>query len=68
MVLCVKPATTNHVFRALADPSRRSIVDRLSQGPASVSELAEPYNMSLPAVSMGFGAMNDDTWIALASA
>jgi DNA-binding transcriptional ArsR family regulator len=37
-------------FHALADPSRRSIVVRLSRGPASVSELAEPLAMSLPAV------------------
>jgi DNA-binding transcriptional ArsR family regulator len=37
-------------FHALADPSRRSIVVRLTRGPASVSELAEPLNMSLPAV------------------
>jgi len=38
------------VFQALADPTRRSIVDRLIGGPASVSELAEPLAMSLPAV------------------
>ncbi|HVY95869.1 MAG TPA: metalloregulator ArsR/SmtB family transcription factor [Solirubrobacterales bacterium] len=37
-------------FQALADPSRRSIVERLSQGPASVSELAAPLPISLPAV------------------
>lgn len=37
-------------FQALADPSRRVIVERLSRGPASVSELAEPLPMSLPAV------------------
>jgi DNA-binding transcriptional ArsR family regulator len=37
-------------FQALADPTRRSIVERLSRGPASVSELAQPYGMSLPAV------------------
>lgn len=37
-------------FRALADPSRRSIVVRLSRGAASVSELAAPLAMSLPAV------------------
>ena len=37
-------------FQALADPSRRSMVERLSRGPASVSELAEPLAMSLPAV------------------
>jgi DNA-binding transcriptional ArsR family regulator len=37
-------------FQALADPTRRSMVERLSLGPASVSELARPYAMSLPAV------------------
>jgi DNA-binding transcriptional ArsR family regulator len=40
----------DQTFHALADPSRRSIVVRLSRGPASVSELAEPLAMSLPAV------------------
>jgi DNA-binding transcriptional ArsR family regulator len=40
----------DQVFHALADPSRRSMVERLSGGPASVSELAEPLPMSLPAV------------------
>ena len=43
-------ATLDRAFHALADPSRRSIVVRLSRGPASVSELAEPLAMSLPAV------------------
>ena len=38
------------MFTALADPSRRSMVDRLSRGPASVKELAAPLKMSLPAV------------------
>jgi DNA-binding transcriptional ArsR family regulator len=38
------------MFGALADPSRRMMVDRLSHGPASVSELAQPLAMSLPAV------------------
>jgi len=38
------------VFRALADPGRRVIVDRLSRGPASVSELAEPLTMTLAGV------------------
>ncbi len=37
-------------FQALADPTRRAMVDRLSRGPASVSELARPLAMSLPAV------------------
>lgn len=38
------------VFQALADPTRRGMIARLSRGPASVSELAEPLDMSLPAV------------------
>lgn len=38
-------------FSALADPTRRAILSRLSSGPASVNELAAPFSMSLPAVS-----------------
>lgn len=38
-------------FSALADPSRRAIVERLGKGSATVGELAEPLDMSLPAVS-----------------
>jgi DNA-binding transcriptional ArsR family regulator len=37
-------------FHALADPARRAMVERLGRGPASVSELAQPLAMSLPAV------------------
>jgi DNA-binding transcriptional ArsR family regulator len=40
----------DRVFHALADPSRRVILERLSRGPASVSQLAGPLPMSLPAV------------------
>jgi len=38
-------------FAALADPTRRAILARLSSGEASVTELAEPFDMTLPAVS-----------------
>lgn len=38
-------------FAALADPTRRAILARLAQGEATVNELAEPFNLSLPAVS-----------------
>jgi len=38
-------------FAALADPTRRAILARLCEGEASVNELAEPFDMSLPAVS-----------------
>lgn len=40
----------DRLFRALADPTRRAMVERLSRGPASVGELAGPLAMSLPAV------------------
>lgn len=40
----------DQTFRALSDPTRRAIVERLSRAPASVSELARPLPMSLPAV------------------
>ena len=41
----------SQTFSALADPTRRSILSRLAEGDATVSELAEPLPMSLPAVS-----------------
>jgi len=40
----------DRAFQALADPARRDMLQRLAQGPASVSELARPLPMSLPAV------------------
>ena len=43
--------TLSATFGALADPTRRAILARLSLGETSVSELAEPFAMSLPAVS-----------------
>jgi DNA-binding transcriptional ArsR family regulator len=42
----------DRTFAALADPARRSMVERLVQGPATVSELARPLPMSLPAVML----------------
>ena len=40
----------DRAFKALADPTRRAMVERLARGPASVGELARPLAMSLPAV------------------
>lgn len=45
-----RAASLDAVFHALADPTRRGMVERLTRGPASVSELAQPLRMSLPAV------------------
>jgi DNA-binding transcriptional ArsR family regulator len=36
------------IFQALADPTRRAVLGRLGKGPASISELAEPFDMALP--------------------
>jgi DNA-binding transcriptional ArsR family regulator len=41
----------SHTFAALADPTRRAILARLASGECSVTELAEPFDMSMPAVS-----------------
>ncbi|HEV3158258.1 MAG TPA: metalloregulator ArsR/SmtB family transcription factor [Candidatus Baltobacteraceae bacterium] len=45
------PDRLSSIFSALADPTRRSILERLAFGECSVTELAEPFRMSLPAVS-----------------
>ena len=42
--------TLDRTFAALSDPTRREILERLSRGPASISELARPRGMSLPGV------------------
>lgn len=47
----MSPDTLDSTFAALADPTRRTILARLSRGEATVTELAEPFEMSLPAVS-----------------
>jgi DNA-binding transcriptional ArsR family regulator len=45
-----KKPSIDRVFHALGDPSRRAIVEKLSQGPISVSRLAEPLDITLAAV------------------
>ena len=47
----MSPDPLSSTFAALADPTRRAILARLTSGEASVKELAEPFAMSLPAVS-----------------
>lgn len=42
------PPPIDGIFRALADPTRRRVVERLNRSPASVSELAQPFDMALP--------------------
>ena len=45
------PDQLSTVFAALADPTRRALLQRLTDGDASVAELAEPFSMSQPAIS-----------------
>ncbi|HKY94403.1 MAG TPA: metalloregulator ArsR/SmtB family transcription factor [Kiloniellales bacterium] len=40
----------DRIYRALSDPTRRAVIQRLSRGPATVSEIAKPFRMSLPSV------------------
>jgi DNA-binding transcriptional ArsR family regulator len=49
----------DRVFQALADPTRRGMVERLVRGPASVSELSRPLAMSLPAVMQHLQVLED---------
>ncbi|HEV2189241.1 MAG TPA: metalloregulator ArsR/SmtB family transcription factor [Stellaceae bacterium] len=50
-------ADLDRLFQALADPARRAIVERLTFGPAAVSELARPLPMSLPAAMQHLGVL-----------
>ena len=53
----MQPDHLSAAFAALADPTRRAIIARLSKGEASVNELAAPFAMSLPAVSKHLKAL-----------
>ena len=47
----MSPDRLDHTFAALADPTRRAILARLATGEATVTQLAQPFDISLPAVS-----------------
>ncbi|WP_444927842.1 ArsR/SmtB family transcription factor [Microbulbifer sp. TRSA002] len=49
----------NTVFQALADPTRRAVIQHLINGPASVTELAEPFEMALPSFMKHIGVLED---------
>jgi len=51
-------------FAALGDPTRRAILGRLSQGEASVAELAEPFDMTQPAISQHLKVLEDAGLVA----
>jgi DNA-binding transcriptional ArsR family regulator len=47
----------DQVFQALADPTRRKVIERLVSGPASTSELATPFDMALPSFTQHLGVL-----------
>jgi DNA-binding transcriptional ArsR family regulator len=49
----------DYVFRALSDPTRRAVLGRLSQGPAAVSELAQPFDMALPSFTQHLAVLEN---------
>ena len=53
----------DRAFQALSDPVRRGMLARLSRGPASVSELAAPFRISLPAVLQHLRALEDSSLV-----
>ncbi|MES2183070.1 MAG: metalloregulator ArsR/SmtB family transcription factor [Pseudomonadota bacterium] len=50
-------ASLDRVFQTLADPTRRAVLERLGRGPASTSELAEPFGMALPSFTQHLGVL-----------
>jgi DNA-binding transcriptional ArsR family regulator len=57
------PEQLNGIFQALADPTRRAVLGRLGKGPASISELAKPFDMALPSFMKHIHFLEDSGWI-----
>jgi DNA-binding transcriptional ArsR family regulator len=57
------PEQLNGIFQALADPTRRAVLGRLGRGPASVSELAKPFDMALPSFMKHIHVLEGSGWI-----
>jgi DNA-binding transcriptional ArsR family regulator len=57
------PEQLNGLFQALADPTRRAVLGRLGKGPASISELAEPFDMALPSFMKHIRLLEESGWI-----
>lgn len=51
------------VFQALADPTRRAVLGELNKGPASISELARPFDMALPSFMKHIRLLEESGWI-----
>ncbi len=61
IVRCMPNQSTqlDRIFYALADPTRRAVLERLSTGPAAVSELAKPFDMALPSFTQHLNVLSD---------
>lgn len=59
-----RPSATADVFRAIADPTRRAMLDRLSEADLPVMELAESFSMTLPAVSQHLKVLREAGLVA----
>ena len=57
------PGRLDGLFQALADPTRRAVLGRLGQGPASISELARPFDMALPSFMKHIHLLEESGWI-----
>ena len=55
----VRYSALDRTFAALSDPTRRDILDRLAQGPATLGELAQPYDMTLPGLMKHVRVLED---------
>ena len=53
------PYHPERTFAALADPTRRAVVERLASGPATVSQLAQPFDMALPSFTQHLGVLTE---------
>lgn len=56
-------APLDDVFQALADPTRRAVLSRLGTGPATVSELARPFDMALPSFMKHIRLLEKSGWV-----
>jgi len=54
-----QPAAVDVVFHALSNPTRRRVLERLSAGPATVSDLAAPFDMQLPSFVQHLGVLEE---------
>jgi DNA-binding transcriptional ArsR family regulator len=53
----IQSRAVDHTFRALGDPTRRRVIERLCTGPASMTELSRPFSISLPSLAKHLGIL-----------